>query len=369
MIQDIPHSHRSPAVHRLLAELTAQIRNGALRPGDYLPGAHALAAQYGIGYVSVIRALKTLSDAGLIETVRGRGAFVRTIPPAPLTDITIVLGSQHALTLEGNPHTAWVFQSMLSGMNAGTLARGVRMQVQFADVVDEQWRAVVDSLPAGSGVLFCMSAPPPWVMRLHRRSIPYGVVLPGQLNDWEAELPRAYADYRSSVGAAVTALLRSGRQRPAFLGLREEDDHEYPRYLGYRDALDAAGAREVADLRCPSIDPAVSRTLMREYLAAHPVPPFDCLVCGNDLRALGALDAFAEAGIRVSEDVAVLGFDDIPAAAAAGLSTVRLPVRELGEAAIHWLLDTVARDATALPAPLVLSCPAAWRSSTGSIVE
>jgi DNA-binding LacI/PurR family transcriptional regulator len=348
----------------MVAELTDQIRDHALRPGDYLPGAHALAARYGIGYVSVIRALKTLGEAGLIETVQGRGAFVRAVPAAALSDIIVVLGSRQSLTLEGNPHTAWVFQSMLSGMNAGTLARGVRMQVQFADVVGEQWRAVVDALPAGSGVLFCMSAPPAWVMRLHRRGIPCGVVLPGQLSEWESEMPRAYADYRGGVRAAVTAVLRT-RHRPAFLGLREEDEHEYPRFLGYRDALEATGVGEAADLRCASIDPAVARTLMRDYLTDYPVPPFDCLVCGNDLRALGALDAFAEAGIRVPDDVAVLGFDDIPAAAAAGLSTVRLPVRDLGEAAIHWLLDTVAADPAALPEPLMLPCPVVWRGSTG----
>ncbi|HOF89062.1 MAG TPA: substrate-binding domain-containing protein [Armatimonadota bacterium] len=364
-MQDISFKHhRSPAVRRLLTELIARIRSGALRPGDYLPSAHALAAHYGIGYVSVIRAYKTLSEAGLVETVRGRGAFVRAAAPAALTDITVVLGSQQSLTLEGNPHTAWVFQWMLSGMNAGTLARNVRMQLQFADVVGEQWRAVVDALPAEGGVLFLMSAPPAWVMRLHRRGIPYGVVLPGQYSAWDAELPRAIADYRGSVRAATAAVLARGPRRAAFLGVRDGDDHETPRYLGFLDALAAAGLAEPIIIPCPSIDPAVARATMRDYLAAHPGLSFDFLVCGNDLRALGALEALAEGGLRVPDDVAVLGFDDIPAAAAAGLSTVRLPVRDLGEASIHWLLDTVAADPASLPAPLTLPCPPVWRAST-----
>ncbi len=366
-MQDISlKHHRSPAVQRLLTELVAQIRSGALRPGDYLPSAHTLAAQYGIGYVSVIRAYKTLSDAGLVETVRGRGAFVRAAPPAALTDITIVLGSQHSLTLEGNPHTAWVFQWMLNGMNAGTLARNARMQILFADVVGEQWRAVVDGLPADSGILFLMSAPPAWVMRLHRRGIPYGVVLPGQYSAWESELPRAIADYRGSVRDAAATVLARGPRRAAFLGIREDDDHETPRYMGFHDALEAAGIAEPLFIPCPSIDPAVARATMRDYLAARPAPPFDFLMCGNDLRALGALEALAEQGVRVPEDVAVLGFDDIPAATTAGLSTVRLPVRDLGEASIHWLLDTVAADPTALPVPLILPCQPIWRASTGT---
>jgi LacI family transcriptional regulator len=65
---------------------------------------------------------------------------------------------------------------------------------------------------------------------------------------------------------------------------------------------------------------------------------FDALCAGNDMMALGALLALRGAGLRVPEDVAVTGFDDIPLARYLGLTTVRVRIAELGAAAIARLI-------------------------------
>jgi DNA-binding LacI/PurR family transcriptional regulator len=66
-------------------------------------------------------------------------------------------------------------------------------------------------------------------------------------------------------------------------------------------------------------------------------------VCGNDTVALGALTALRERGLRVPDDVAVVGFDDIPMAAHAcpPLTTVRSPLLKMGAAAGHLALDLI----------------------------
>jgi LacI family transcriptional regulator len=67
---------------------------------------------------------------------------------------------------------------------------------------------------------------------------------------------------------------------------------------------------------------------------------FDSVFAHNDLSAAGALQALAEARLRVPQDVSVVGFDDVPEAAHTNppLSTVRQPMRGMGEAAARLLM-------------------------------
>lgn len=87
--------------------------------------------------------------------------------------------------------------------------------------------------------------------------------------------------------------------------------------------------------------------------------PVTAVFCANDHAALGLVRAFQQAGVRVPEDVSVVGFDDIPEAEFVGppLSTVRQPFDELGRLALSTLMDLVraaaeSDDASAAPSPV-----------------
>jgi LacI family transcriptional regulator len=102
----------------------------------------------------------------------------------------------------------------------------------------------------------------------------------------------------------------------------------------------------------------------RLLAAGGPLP--DALVCANDQMAIGALHALATAGIRVPEDIAVVGFDDIFPASLCDppLTTVHQPIRKLGERACDRLIARIADPSMRtklelLPTELVL------RSSCG----
>ena len=69
--------------------------------------------------------------------------------------------------------------------------------------------------------------------------------------------------------------------------------------------------------------------------------PFDALFAANDNMAIGALQALGRAGLRVPQDVAVAGFDDVPVARLVGLTTVRVRIAELGQRALARLLDSL----------------------------
>lgn len=362
--------HRGPGVRRLVEELRRRISTGELKPGDYLPSAHELAQEFAVGSASVIRVYRTLTAAGLIATVRGRGAFVKEPVRVGVTEVVAVLPSPDDLSQLRNPDCDWVFHGLLEGMNSATLRLGVRLQLLFASAVSDRWAEVVDNWREGTVALFVGSVPPEAALRLVRQGRTFALVLPaGQRQTaWEQELPVVMADYRGGVRAAVANVLAAGRRRTAFLG-DPESQHEYPRYRGFLDAVEAAGCGVPLLIPCRAISRDAGRHAMAGHLAAAKGQGvMDFLFCGNDLRALGALDAMAAQGLRVPEQVAVLGFDDIAAGAVAGLSSVRLPIRELGERGLEWCVANAANRGQAtlsgVPPVLELPCPAVWRTST-----
>lgn len=71
---------------------------------------------------------------------------------------------------------------------------------------------------------------------------------------------------------------------------------------------------------------------------------FDAIFAANDNMAIGALEALRKAGVRVPEQVAIAGFDDIPLAKHVGLTTVRVRIAELGERALERLLSVLAKE-------------------------
>jgi DNA-binding LacI/PurR family transcriptional regulator len=82
----------------------------------------------------------------------------------------------------------------------------------------------------------------------------------------------------------------------------------------------------------------------------------------SDVLSLGALTALAEAGLSAPGDVSVAGFDDVPAAAAHGLTTVRQPIAEKGRQVGELVLDPDRTDRR-----IVLPCELVVRSSTGAV--
>lgn len=154
-------------------------------------------------------------------------------------------------------------------------------------------------------------------------------------------------DVDNLAGGALAAqhLLALGRRRIACIGGPDDIALSRQRIEGVRSALEAAGQR---------IDPALCRsadfTSMGGYLAARTLlalPPEqrpDALFCCNDLMAIGALRAAAEAGIAVPQALAVVGFDDIELARFVhpALTSVAQNTRALGRLTAKCLLARIA---------------------------
>ena len=94
---------------------------------------------------------------------------------------------------------------------------------------------------------------------------------------------------------------------------------------------------------------------------------FTALFCFNDISAVGAIRAIQDAGLRVPEDISVIGFDDIISAAyyRPSLTTVRQPLREMGTVGAELLLDRIAHPEKPYPDEIVMQPELIVRESTG----
>ncbi|HLK01082.1 MAG TPA: LacI family DNA-binding transcriptional regulator, partial [Streptosporangiaceae bacterium] len=152
-------------------------------------------------------------------------------------------------------------------------------------------------------------------------------------------------DNETGAAAATAYLLGLGHRTvhlisgpPAYLDSDE-------RVIGWRGALRAAGAAE-PPVRAGDWSTASG---YQAGLALARSPEVTAIFCGNDTMALGALRALTERGVRVPEDVSVIGFDDIPEAAyyMPPLTTVRQDFGDVGRRALTALLARMSGEAPA----------------------
>ena len=138
-------------------------------------------------------------------------------------------------------------------------------------------------------------------------------------------------DNEAGMASMVAALIGLGHRRIAFLAGPSTLFVARARLAGYRRGLAEAGFDLDERLVIhTSFDPAGGALGVDTLLAGD--APFTAICCANDPLAIGALARLAELGIDVPADVSVAGFDDVPVAAitSPSLSTVRLPLREMG---------------------------------------
>lgn len=152
-------------------------------------------------------------------------------------------------------------------------------------------------------------------------------------------------------------LLDLGRRRIAFFGKIELPEIS-DRYAGYCEALLEHGLSADPDLQVDvpfEMEPA--QTTIREFLEHE--SNLDAVVCASDVMALSAIATFRELGLRVPEDVAVTGYDDIALAAysSPSLTTVRQNIRQAGKVLVDSVLGLIngqAVDDTTLESELVI---------------
>jgi DNA-binding LacI/PurR family transcriptional regulator len=177
----------------------------------------------------------------------------------------------------------------------------------------------------------------------------------------DPRLPGVAVDHAAAAAGAVRHLLGLGHRRIALVDhLEDPFAPVYPdaRHRGYRAALAEAGLRPRPTYeRVAAFSPEGGAAALRALLELRQPPT--AVFAGSDTQALGVLEAARQAGRRVPEDLAVVGYNDIELAAYLGLTTVHVPMRELGRRGVELLLAAIERpeaplEHVRLPAELVV---------------
>jgi LacI family transcriptional regulator, galactose operon repressor len=204
------------------------------------------------------------------------------------------------------------------------------------------------------------------IIRLHREGFP--IMLMGQLP--EGGIPFVDIDAVAGAACAVQHLIGLGHRRIAMItNAALEYTSAQQRYSGFLKALQEAGIEpNVSHVREGNYTPASGYEAMNEILTDSSLPT--AVFVASDVVALGAMQAIKRKGLRIPEDIALVGFDDIPLAEYYDppLTTLRLPAYGLGWAAGERLVRLINAEGLDLEGVLLESELITRESSVGKLV-
>jgi DNA-binding LacI/PurR family transcriptional regulator len=256
------------------------------------------------------------------------------------------------------------FGQVLSGVSAALTTRRQKLVLFLAQDQTEE-RDLAPYLIAGhvdGVIMYSLHGADPLPEQLHRRGIP---VVVGGLPPAGARVSYVDNDNRGGALLATRHLLELGRRRIATITGPADMPAATDRRDGYRQALTESGKELDPALEVEgafTLDSGVQA--MRALLARD--TDLDALFVANDLMAAGALQVLRDAGRRVPDDVAVVGFDDAPIAltTAPTLTSVRQSLDAMGRELVSLVLDTIEhRDL--VPRQVVLATELIVRNSSG----
>jgi len=188
----------------------------------------------------------------------------------------------------------------------------------------------------------------PAIIRLAAAGMPIVSVDRSLVN---ASIDKVEVDNRQGAYEAVDHLIKLGHRRVAMIVGRQNVSTSRERRAGYEAALKAHQLPlQEALIRIGDNKQASGHALAQELLALSPRPT--ALFVSNNLMTVGAMEAIHKCGLRIPQDVAIIGFDDLPWAEALDppLTVVRQPAYDVGRAAAELLLKRLSDP----------DAPAAW---------
>jgi DNA-binding LacI/PurR family transcriptional regulator len=180
------------------------------------------------------------------------------------------------------------------------------------------------------------------ITELRRLNFPF--ILIGR-DPWSEGISYVDSDNINGTSKATQHLINLGHKRIIFINGPSDYAVSFDRLEGYRRALEEAGLSYSSNLvKNSDFRQESGYRTIKELLAAS--YDFTALLAASDLMAMGAIKAIKERGLKVPEDIAVIGFDDIPAAGFADppLTTVRQPIYQIGSLAAEILIRTLQKE-------------------------
>lgn len=229
------------------------------------------------------------------------------------------------------------FSLLIQGVTSESNSRDVSTMLWLSEPDYERrmitkilYNGLVDGL-----IISSTTADDPLIDAICRSHMPFVIVGRYPCQD---ELTYVDSDNLNGAHQAVEHLLGLGRQRIATISGPQNTAVGQDRYQGYVQAFHQHGLSVLPELVVESdFTDQGGYAAMQQLLLQHP----DAVFVASDWMALGAMRALREAGARVPEDIALVGFDDIPLASQTipPLTTIRQQILQMGALASQLLQD------------------------------
>ena len=333
-----------------------------------MPSEAELVRAFGASRITVGRAVRELQRAGLVERRAGSGTYVKGAPAAGALSFGLLIPDLGETE---------IFEPICQGMMASPLARQHALvwgSPSSADATKDEraWilcRQYIDRRVSGvffaplelapdkddvnSRIASALDAAGIPIVLLDRTVLPY---------PQRGQHDLVGIDNRRAGFVITEHLIRLGCRRVAFVALPNAAATVDAREAGYREALYAANiALDRGWIR--RFDPTDATEVRALMDSARP----EAIVCANDRTAARLMQTLLRLGLRIPQDVRLVGIDDVEYASLlpVPLTTLRQPTMQLGHAAIAAMLDRIARTDLP-PRDILLHCELVVRESCGS---
>jgi LacI family transcriptional regulator len=316
---------------------------------DKLPGERTLASELGFSYMTIRKAIDNLVSEGVLFKVPTKGTFVADRKQAkPATrNIGYFLDSSIRSGLS-SPYYSLIFNALEK-----EAAQHGYATVYFSELNEDR---PLDMLSKVDGVIVsCFPRIENSIQRI-KEHVPV-VAIDNASSD--KTIPSVIIDNFNAISETFTYLYQLGHRRIAFMTGLSDSDVGKNRLAGYLNGLNKFGLTVDEDLVFRGNYTFKCGLNGATHLLGLPSPP-TAIICANDSMALGAIRRLHHEGIRVPEDISIVGFDDIDVAAqiVPALTTVQAPINDIITTAfgmLHRLIDNKPLDNrhVALPAKLI----------------
>jgi DNA-binding LacI/PurR family transcriptional regulator len=325
-----------PIYEALADRIRQSVRDGQFAAGQLIGSEYELARQEKISRMTVRRASELLVEEGLLERRPGKGLYVRGHGVTTRT-VQMIVGNLQ-----------WESSAQVSrGAQRVARERGIQMQIYDAHGDSASDVAILRQLPetqSRGAVIVALHNAAFNEAVYHLKSQDYPFVLVDQrLQD--IEVPSVRSDNYNGGYQAGEALTKLGHREVAFIGDMDATTVR-ARLEGFRDAIADAGIPFKRSLQVDlniaeqdrlaewsdRVDSAVQDLVNRS-------DPPTAIFCSCDAVARAAYRTMQRSGLRVPEDISIIGFDDDPIAEwlSPGLTTIRQSFSDLGRVAMEML--------------------------------
>ena len=364
----IDYRDPKPLYKQIYEDIINQIRSGKLKVGDKLETQHELVKKYDVSLITVKKALSDLISEGILFARVGKGSFVARRPSK--IDHSKRLTIAYILKDLDNPYYQNIVSSIESNLSNNDCNMMLYSSDNRRDREEQKIRYFIDMGVSGL-ILGSMSHIPftsSLINELHEKQFPFVMV------SYTDDPSICFIGTNQEKGGFIATehLINTGYSDIGYVNGEEGNLVGEARKRGYAKAL--------TEYDLPVNENYLYRIKIKgkrdDFKSGYDVGVEFCnrserphaMFIYNDLSALGFIDALAEFGLKVPEDVAIIGFDDIAIgrSSANHLTSVHQPTDKIGKLAVENLLKMIHGEIPDAPLNRSLNPKLVVRESCGA---